>query len=109
MKKKITTLTTLITVTAMTACGPLIGENTGPYGMFSPKPMLMRGLPQGDDAFSKGFRDGCYNFMGQNGYGLLRIYDIPPAPEYVNNKLYKLGYIRGDRHCGVYVNKGITL
>lgn len=75
----------------------------------APTPPLLRGLPQGDDAFSKGFREGCYHTVGQAGYGLQRFYDRPQDPELVTDVIYTQGYTEGDRFCGVYVNNNIIL
>ena len=92
----------------LVSCGPVIGQK-GPKGYMSPMPLLLRGLPEGDDAFSTGYRDGCYNFIGQNGYGLHRIYDAEPDPEFLTDKQYRMGYKYGARYCGVYVNRDIYL
>ena len=98
----------LVLLVLLSACGSTIGEN-GPKGLMSPMPMLLRGLPQGNDNFSLGFREGCYNFIGQNGYGLNRIYDAPVNPEHITDSQYREGYKHGARYCGVYINKSIYL
>lgn len=105
MKKIITIIASLL---LLSSCGSAIGER-GPLGIASPMPLFMRGLPQGSDAFSTGFREGCYHFVGQNGYGLQRVYDYSVEPEYLTNKQYRLGYKHGSRYCGVYINKEIFL
>lgn len=79
------------------------------YGGITPDPMLMRGLPKGNDSFSLGFRDGCYNFIGNSGYGMHRLYDAPPSPDMINDNLYQTGYNHGDRYCSVYVMKETIL
>ena len=79
-------------------------------GLFTPRPMFLSNLPKGTDSFSVGFRQGCYNFIGQNGYGLMRMFDSPVDPNVDHNdNLYWEGYRHGDRYCGVYVNKDIDL
>jgi hypothetical protein len=47
--------------------------------------------------------------IGQVGYGLHRLYEKAPDPEFLNDDLYRQGYTQGDKHCSVYVNKSITL
>ena len=101
-------LIAVLMVSILSGCGSVVGQK-GPYGAFSPMPILMRHLPQGEDDFSIGFRDGCYNFMGQNGFGMMRIYDKQPHPTLKDRPLYRQGYVNGDRYCGVYVNKYIIL
>lgn len=91
-----------------TACVTTIDGNSYP-GSFSPKAMFLK-LPQGDDSYSIGFRDGCYNFIGQNGFGLQRMYDKPIREDVeMTDEMYFSGYRDGDRYCGVYVNKHIVL
>lgn len=99
-------LIVFLTTTSLTAC---VNMQDGAINGLVPKPLLLRNLPKGDDPFSMGFRHGCYNFMGQNGYGLSRLYDAPPDPELFNNPLYREAYSHGDRYCGVYVNRSIIL
>lgn len=79
-------------------------------GLLTPRPMFLSGLPQGDDSFSTGFRDGCYNYIGQGGYGMMRMFDKPANPNVdAKDGLYWDGYRNGDRYCGVYVNRNIDL
>ena len=102
------TLSVIILSFFVVSCGPVIGEK-GPKGYLSPMPVLLRGLPEGEDAFSKGYRDGCYNFIGQNGYGLHRVYSAEPDPKFIVDEQYRMGYKHGARYCGVYINKKIYL
>jgi len=99
-----------ILITLLSGCVTLL-DKEGHEGAFSPTPLFLKDLPQGEDNYSMGFRDGCYNFIGQNGYGLARMYDrsINPDDELLVDKLYQQGYRHGDRYCGVYVNKKIIL
>lgn len=91
-------------------CVSLVGE-TGKRGFASPGYLFLRNLPQGDDSYSVGFRQGCYNFIGQVGFGMSRLYETLPSndPSLLNDQLYKQGYMHGDRHCVVYANKNIIL
>jgi hypothetical protein len=107
--KKTISLLALASLLALTACDT-IAENGKP-GFSSPKPFLLNGLPQGNDNYSEGFRDGCHNAIGHNGFGMQRIFTKPPRAqdELYMDALYRRGYRDGDRHCGVYVNHDITL
>lgn len=79
-------------------------------GLFTPRPIFLSGLPRGDDSFSIGFRAGCYNFIGQTGSGLMRMFDKPADPDVpADDALYWDGYRNGDRYCSVYVNNNIDL
>jgi len=100
----------LLLIILLPSCVTLTDDNGRP-GFMSPNTLFLRNLPQGDDNYSMGFRDGCYNFMGQNGFGLLRMYDRPLRVEdnLLTDNLYQQGYRHGDRYCGVYVHKGIIL
>lgn len=82
----------------------------GNPGFLTPEPIFLRNLPKGSDSFSQGFRDGCYNFVGQAGYGISRMFDKTPDPKFLKtDNLYWDGYNNGDRYCSVYVNKDINL
>jgi hypothetical protein len=97
-------------VILLSACYNIVGQVDKGHA-FSPRPLLLRGLPQDSSDYSQGFRDGCYQFIGVNGLGVLRMYQRPIAPENIdqNHPLYQQGYQHGDRYCGVYVNKGVIL
>lgn len=86
----------------------MLDDNANP-GAFSPKPLFLSNLPQGDDSYSIGFRSGCYNFLGQVGYGLNRMYDVSYDATYIGDRLYNQGYKNGDRYCSVFVNRDIIL
>ena len=82
----------------------------GNPGLFTPRPLFLSNLPKGNDDFSRGFRDGCHNFVGQTGYGINRMFDRAPDPQFLQtDDLYWSGYTNGDRYCSVYVNKDIVL
>jgi len=44
-------------------------DEDGRLGAFTPKPLLMGELPQGDDDYSQGFRDGCNTAISILGTG----------------------------------------
>jgi hypothetical protein len=100
----------ITTILTLTSCVSLV-DDEGHEGALSPRPMFLKNLPQDESPYSMGFRDGCYNFIGQNGYGVMRYYDRPANPDndYITNQLYQQGFKQGDRYCGVYVNRGIIL
>lgn len=105
MKSAILVLVTVV----LSGCFQNLDANANP-GFLTPRPMFLSNLPKGDDSFSIGFREGCYNFIGQNGYGMMRFFDRPENPDFgENDKLYLDGYRSGDRYCSVYVNKNIDL
>jgi len=100
----------LIVIIALLASACTTTDEQGHPGAFSPKPMFMSGVPQDETTFSRGFRDGCYNYIGQTGFGMMRIYSRAPDPQLVvSDKMYSQGYVMGDRYCSVYVNRDIIL
>lgn len=107
--KKTAKIAVVITALVLSSCVTLL-DDEGHEGSFSPRPLFLKNIPQDESNYSMGFRDGCYNFIGQNGYGLHREYDRPPRSDsLLTDRLYQEGYSHGDRYCGVYVNKGIIL
>lgn len=107
--KKMKNIYLIITVLTLSSCMNPI-DSAGNLSVFAPKPIFLRNLPQGNDSYSVGFRQGCYNMIGQTGQGMMRMYDSPyDAVDYLNDDLYNQGYKHGDRHCGTYVNRGIIL
>lgn len=99
----------LLTFATLTGCDTIAAN--GKPGFSSPRALFLSNLPQGDDNYSQGFRDGCYNFIGVNGFGMQRIFTKSPrvADELYMDALYRRGYTDGDRYCGVYVNHDIIL
>jgi hypothetical protein len=102
------TLVVTLLMLLLTGCQAI--QRNSFAGGITPDPFLMRGMPQGGDSFSQGFRDGCYQFIGNSGYGAHRLLpDASPAVDMVNDPLYQTGYNHGDRYCSVYVMKGTIL
>ena len=67
---------------------------------FKARPYMARGLPDGDDDYSLGFRDGCKSLLGVVAQGLLR----NTKPQYdgwklTSNSLYAAGFYDGEEHC----------
>lgn len=93
----------LMGITAMTLmlCGcmdQLIDSNG--FGSYSPTPVLMRNVPQGNDSFSVGWRDGCNTYLGFTGSGLIETrsftFDINRS---LSDKQYAAGFREGASMC----------
>lgn len=108
---KILLLIALITSTS-TACIPNMGMRnfTGVKGVpvtlgqkdagFIPRRGYIRGLPDGDDSYSVGFRDGCQTMLGVVGTGTLRL--LPEridAERLSKDPMYLRGWHDGDGYC----------
>lgn len=74
-------------------------------GSFSPTPMLLRDIPQGQDSFSVGWRDGCNSYLGFTGSGLMQFrgytYDINRS---LTDKMYAAGFREGASLCMYYTD-----
>jgi len=64
----------------------------GKHGMFTPHPAFLE-LPQGDDSYSQGFRDGCNTFLGSVSEAGVRghsfAYDVNRG---IEDRDYYIGY-----------------
>ena len=70
---------------------------------------LARGLPRGDDDYSRGFRDGCKSHLNAIGQGFLKNL----KPEYdgwklTTNALYSAGFKDGEEHCTYLLDWSVT-
>ena len=78
----------------------------GRHQMWTPEPMGMSGLPDGDDSYSQGFRDGCNVSLGIVGSGMLRAhgfaYDVNRG---IEDRKYYRGYRLGNNYCMYYVDR----
>ncbi len=107
MCKKYININTLILVSllVLTSCENDLKENFGRHGPLTPGPFFMKGIPQGDDDYSQGFRDGCNTGHGIIGTGMMSAtyddtyYDIDKSIE--NNDYYK-GRTIGFNYCTYY-------
>ena len=101
----------ILILLVLSSCAFTLLDADSRSGSFSPKPLFLKNIPQDDSNFSLGFRDGCYNFIGQVGDGFNRYYDRPARDDdgLLEDDFYQQGYSYGDRYCSVYVNKGIIL
>lgn len=102
----------------LSACSTFTNED-GSWNAMTPRPLFLRNIPEEDDSFSQGFRDGCNDSMGLSGYGGLRFHEIrwgdsitnPIKYEYNYNAIrameddqYSLGFGHGFSYCGVAAN-----
>lgn len=85
----------------LTAC-----TERGNFGSaLEPRPLFMRGIPSGDDAYSQGWRDACQTFVGIVGSGMLRNQPFAYDPERgVNDKEYYKGWRDGIAYCTYYTD-----
>jgi len=89
----------------MTESYGLFMDDEGRRGLFTPRPFQMRGIPQGDDSYSRGFRDGCNISIGMIGSGLHRMDGFGYDPNRgIEDKDYYLGYRTGDFYCAYYLD-----
>lgn len=111
MKRKVQACLILAASLGLQACGVALTDDAGQLSNMAPAPFLMGHMPEGDEPFNVGFRDGCYNIVGVVGNGYLRFYDRPANPDdgMLTNRLYQQGYRYGARYCSVYVDKEIIL
>lgn len=73
--------------------------------ILTPRPMLIRNLPDGDDSYSEGFRAGCNTMLGLVGTGYLRTLKINvDGHRMVEDKLYTRGWSDGANFCTFSLN-----
>ena len=95
----------------MTACGNPIttamdyNVTKGKLMFWTPEPLWIEDLPDGDDSYCQGFRDGCNTAVGIIGSGLLRMH---PFAYDINRGIEDRDYYRGQRtgynYCTYYVD-----
>ncbi len=110
MNKNIMVTSIILSQFFTAGCSSMV-DSAG-YPSFGPMPLLLRNLPQGNDIYALGFRNGCYSQVGIDGVGPLRMYSThsPNPPESLRYpELYRLAYTNGSEYCGPYVNPGTTL
>lgn len=82
-------------------------EITDPKGFssYTPTPMLMRDIPEGQDSFSIGWREGCNTYLGFTGSGFLQMrsytYDVNRS---LTDKMYAAGFREGASYCMYYTD-----
>ncbi len=76
----------------------------GKHRFWTPRPPTLT-MPEGDDAYSQGFRDGCNVALGIVGSGLLRMHAFGYDPNWgAQDKDYYLGYNTGNNYCTFYLD-----
>jgi hypothetical protein len=112
MLDKLKKLLLFIALLPISACGTNTGagwfmDEGGRLGTLTPKPLFLGELPQGDDDYSKGFRDGCNSAISVVGTGLQSMfyediyYDfdkIVDSPDYYKGKTIGFDY------CTYYID-----
>jgi hypothetical protein len=95
---------------SMTSCieGALTMPKSWNWG-WKPRPYMARGLPDGDDDYSKGFQAGCKSVLGMVAQGGVRMI----RAEYdgwmlTSNSLYAKGFLDGEEHCTYIYDWDIT-
>lgn len=90
------------------ATTPSLYNEDGTMKMYAPGALMMRGLPEGDSSYDKGFRDGCHTAIGITGEALQRIhgfeYDVNRG---IEDKEYYKGYRMGTVACVYYLDYDI--
>ncbi len=82
-------------------------QNYGRHGLFTPKPFFMAGLPQGDDSYSIGMRDGCNTAVGTIGSSMLRNHELSlDVNRGIEDRQYYLGYNTGWNFCTFHLSAG---
>lgn len=75
-------------------------QDRGDYLPFNPRRTVIKGLPDGEDSYSQGFRDGCQTHMGIVGSGTLRLLPERIFPErLINDPVYLRGFNDGADYC----------
>lgn len=89
---------------ALCGCMESLIDSKG-FGTFSPTPALLRNVPQGNDSFSVGWRDGCSTYLGFTGSGLIEArefaFDINRS---LSDKQYAAGFREGASLCMYYTD-----
>jgi hypothetical protein len=105
MKKIVLTLMVLTMLPGCAVFRQDYGLDGGRNSFWDPSSLFMSNMPQGDDDYSQGFRDGCNTAMGNTGSGYLRshgfAYDVHRGLEDAD---YYRGYKIGNNYCTYYVN-----
>ncbi len=88
----------------MTGCADTY-QNYGRWSTWTPRPYQMRNIPQGDDSYSLGFRDGCNTGIGLVGSAMLQNHDFSyDAARALEDKDYAQGFRAGQGYCVGYVD-----
>ncbi|MBT4921480.1 MAG: hypothetical protein HON23_00510 [Rickettsiales bacterium] len=74
-----------------------------------PRYFMMRGMPDQDDDYTKGYADGCQSNFTMVAQGAVRSL----SPQYdgwklTTNRLYAAGFVDGEEHCTYAYDWDIT-
>ena len=74
-----------------------------------PRYFMMRGLPDSDDDYTKGFSDGCQSAFAMVAQGAVRSLDTKyDGWKMTTNRLYSAGFVDGEEHCTYVYDWDIT-
>jgi len=74
-----------------------------------PRYFMMRGLPDRDDDYTKGFSDGCQSSFAMVAHGAVRSLDTKyDGWKMTTNRLYAAGFVDGEEHCTYVYDWDIT-
>jgi len=95
------TILSILMLLVLSACGP--------DSIFSLGPPFMRHLPDGNDSFSIGFRDGCNTYMGIIGTGPLQLktYQVDNMRALEDDQ-YNKGFNNGRNYCTYYLDAAVN-
>lgn len=102
----------IVTLALLSSCGNMMqGKSNIPgYTKFfgqkrdmnklETRRIFLRGIPDGDDSYSTGFRNGCDTFAAVTGEGLVRTVPEKIDPErLLSDQQYLRGFEDGKEHC----------
>lgn len=76
---------------------------------WQPRPYLARGLPDCDDEYCLGFRDGCMSMLAIAGPGAMRGKELKyDGWKLTSNAYYAAGFIDGEEHCTYLYDWDVT-
>jgi hypothetical protein len=69
------------------------------------KRLFLRGIPDGEDVFSHGWRQGCDQSLRIVGQGRMRLLTVGfDVARYEQDPLYRQGYNMGSSYCSLYLD-----
>ncbi|MBL6784674.1 MAG: hypothetical protein ISQ32_00020 [Rickettsiales bacterium] len=74
-----------------------------------PRYFMMRGMPERDDDYTRGFRDGCQSSFAMVAQGAVRSLETKyDGWKMTTNRLYAAGFVDGEEHCTYVYDWDIT-
>ena len=103
MHKYVPYVCVVLLLGVLTGCADTY-QNYGRHSMWTPKPLFLT-MPEGDDSYSIGFRDGCNTMIGAIGSAMLRNHNVAYDPNrgLQDNEYYR-GYAIGRSHCTYFID-----